>query len=125
MLNELAKEVLAINMANGWGDKPHEVGTNLMLIVSELSEALEADRNNRHFISPKDEKWLDDIKWKCKHSKEIFELSVKDSFEDEIADVIIRCLDLCARHDIDVDFHVRAKMEYNKSRGYHHGGKAY
>ena len=40
MLNELAKEVLAINDANGWGDKPHEVGTTLMLIVSELAELL-------------------------------------------------------------------------------------
>lgn len=55
MLNELAQEVLAINKANGWGDKPHEVGTNLMLIVSEIAEAMEADRNGRHCNAPKDQ----------------------------------------------------------------------
>lgn len=129
MLNELAKEVLAINEANGWGDKPHEVGTNLMLIVSELAEAMEADRKGRYCNVPKDKEWTifdprtfhrDNI-----HFKETFEENIKDRFEDEISDTIIRCLDLCARHNIDIDFHVRAKMEYNKTRGYHHGGKAY
>ena len=114
MLNELAKEVLDINIANGWGDKPHEVGTNLMLIVSELSEAMEADRKG--IFAQKD---------KYYKSKEAFEEYIKDSFEDEIADTIIRCLDLCARRGIDIDFHVRAKLEYNKTRGYHHGGKSY
>lgn len=124
MLNELAKEVLAINEANGWGDKPHEVGTNLMLIVSELAEAMEADRKGRYCNVPEDKKWtifdLGNI-----HFKKTFEENIKDRFEDEISDTIIRCLDLCARHNIDIDFHVRAKMEYNKTRGYHHGGKAY
>lgn len=129
MLNELAEEVLAINEANGWGDKPHEVGTNLMLIVSELAEAMEADRKGRYCNVPKDKEWTvfdprtfhrDNI-----HFKETFEENIKDRFEDEIADTIIRCLDLCARHNIDIDFHVRMKMEYNKTRGYHHGGKAY
>lgn len=131
MLNELAKEVLAINEANGWGDKPHEVGTNLMLIVSELAEAMEADRKGRYCNVPvaSEREWTifdprtfhrDNI-----HFKETFEANIKDRFEDEISDTIIRCLDLCARRGIDIDFHVRAKMEYNKTRGYHHGGKAY
>lgn len=114
MLNELAKEILAINEANGWGDKPHEVGTNLMLIVSELAEAMEADR--RHDYACVDN---------YDGSTEAFKQCIKDSVEDEIADTIIRCLDFCARRGIDIDFHVRAKLEYNKTRGYHHGGKAY
>lgn len=131
MLNELAQDVLAINKANGWGDKPHEVGTNLMLIVSELAEAMEADRKGRYCNIPdaneREDTEFDERTFHCSNMdfKEIFEKNIKDRFEDEIADTIIRCLDLCARHNIDIDFHVRAKMEYNKTRGYHHGGKAY
>ena len=129
MLNELAKEVLAINEANGWGDKPHEVGTHLMLIVSELAEAMEADRKGRWCNIPENKENTifdprtfhpDNI-----HFAETFKENIKDRVEDEIADTIIRCLDFCARHKIDIDFHVKAKMEYNKTRGYHHGGKAY
>ena len=47
MLNELAKEIQRINDANGWGEQQHEFGTYLMLIVSELAEALEAHRKGR------------------------------------------------------------------------------
>ena len=55
----------------------------------------------------------------------VFEQDVKNNIEDEIADTIIRCLDFCDMFEIDIESHVRAKMRYNKTRGYHHGGKAY
>ena len=51
-------------------------------------------------------------------SKQFFEENVKDTFEDELADSIIRLLDLSAMLDIDIEFHITQKMRYNKTRGY-------
>lgn len=47
-LNEISKEINQQNVRKGFHEEPREIGTLLMLVVSELSEALEADRNNRH-----------------------------------------------------------------------------
>lgn len=45
-----------------------------------------------------------------------FELYIKDTFEDEIADAIIRLLDLSAYLNIDIDKHMELKMKYNSMR---------
>ena len=121
-LNILGKKILKINQANGWGDKQHEVGTNLMLIVSELAEAMEADRKDK-YTEPN---MIYNLTLNQDDTfKEAFEATIKDKFEDEIADTIIRCLDLCARRNIDIDRHVELKLKYNSTRGYHHGNKKY
>ena len=98
------------------------IGEKLMLVVSELSEALEADRHGRRmkvgiggvmgWVSEEDF---------VKH----FKKHVKDTFEDELADAIIRIAHLSARLGIDLETHVLAKMRYNKSRQQKHGGKKY
>ena len=41
----------------------------------------------------------------------------------EIADVIIRALNFCGRHGIDIKKAIDEKMAYNKSRPFRHGGK--
>jgi NTP pyrophosphatase (non-canonical NTP hydrolase) len=84
----------------GFWDKDRNVGEMLMLIVSELGEAIEA------------------------HRKEIFGLGKKDTFEDELADTAIRLFDLCGGLGIDLEKQMRWKMEFNKSRKKRHG-KAY
>lgn len=53
-----------------------------------------------------------------------FREHVKDTVEDEIADAIIRLLDLSGYMGIDIDAHVGAKLAYNATRGTRHG-KAY
>lgn len=45
-INEACKEQHEAVLAKGFEHQP--IATNLMLIVSELSEAMEADRHNRH-----------------------------------------------------------------------------
>lgn len=84
-----------------------------MLCVSELSEALEADRKGNHakpFVSLSSEDF-----------KDKFEKNCKDTFEDELADAIIRILDLCGYLRINIDNHIRLKMKYNRMREYKHG----
>lgn len=46
-----------------------------------------------------------------------------EGFAVELADTIIRILDLCAAFDIDIDSAIQMKMEYNKTRPFRHGGK--
>lgn len=122
-LEKLKAEIYENNKARGFYEKPIETGTRLMLIVSELAEALEADRvDNKTRLTQVGRMNLsgqEDAVFKS-----LFENRVKNSFEDEIADVIIRCLDLCAAMDIDIEWHIRQKMRYNSMRE-HKQGKAY
>jgi NTP pyrophosphatase (non-canonical NTP hydrolase) len=115
-LNELSKEIYSQNVKKGFWDKPREVGTILMLINSELVEALEADRKSRHF-----ELKTKPIVNNISDFKSAFETHVKDTFEDEIADTIIRLLDLCGAAKIDIDWHIEQKLKYNQLRLHKHG----
>lgn len=74
------------------------IGELLMLIVSELGEALEAHRMG---IFAKENKYCNfeniyqDINGTMMLNTVLFESNFKDTFEDEIADVFIRLFDLC------------------------------
>jgi NTP pyrophosphatase (non-canonical NTP hydrolase) len=41
----------------------------------------------------------------------------------ELADCLIRILDICAAYDIDIESVISVKMKYNAMREYRHGGK--
>lgn len=79
----------------GFWDEEREIGTLLMLIVSELGEALEAHRKGD-----------------------------MENFAEELADVAIRLGDLCGGLGIDLEKAIVKKMAVNKSRPRLHG-KAY
>lgn len=113
-LNELGKRAFENATAKGFHDNPQNIATRLMLIVSELSEAMEADRKDRHAPSTKelDYTTLD---------TSTFKITVKDTFEDELADAAIRLVELAASLGIDLDMHVEMKMRYNATREYKHG----
>ncbi|MFA5196144.1 MAG: hypothetical protein WC401_10140 [Bacteroidales bacterium] len=118
-LNELSKEIHEYAQDKGFWDNPRETGTLLMLIVSELAEALEADRKIKYAL-PKEFKKNVDLggNW---HTN--FEVYIKDTFEDEIADTFIRLFDLCGAMNIDIEYHINQKLVYNASREYRHGKK--
>ena len=67
------------------------IGELLMLIVSELGEALEAHRCGR-FAEKELIDCLPDEGYRFEYA---FENQIKDTFEDELADVFIRLFDLC------------------------------
>lgn len=126
--NVLAKQVHETNVTRGFwegGLEAKNIGEVLMLIVSEVSEALEADRKNYYTKGniinalPDD---LENISDRL-YFKQEFEVAVKNSFEDELADVIIRVMDLCGAMNIDIDWHIEQKMKYNSLREYKHGKK--
>ena len=41
----------------------------------------------------------------------------------ELADCIIRIMDWAGSEDVDLDYVIRTKHEYNKTRPYKHGNK--
>jgi len=104
----------------------------LMLVVSELAEALEALRKDHYADQDVVESLSHDIELdrtdeefmlKAINWKTSFEQGVKSSFEDEIADVAIRLFDLCGGLGVDLEKHIEMKMKYNSMRGYKHGKK--
>jgi NTP pyrophosphatase (non-canonical NTP hydrolase) len=115
-LNRAATIVHNAARKNGFWDKESSVAEKLMLIVTELGEACEADRNGKRspghipYKPPFDE--VDVL---------VFKEHWKDTFEDELADVMIRLLDLAGGLGIDIEWHVNAKYEYNQTRPYKHG----
>jgi len=117
-LNQMAKELHQKAKNKGFWDEPREIGTLLMLIVSELAEALEADRNGKHTDMNLYEREIVNGDYTA------FQIQIKDTFEDEIADTFIRLFDLVGYLNLDIEKHIRLKMEYNQEREYRHG-KAY
>ena len=80
----------------------------LMLVVSELGEACEALRKDNRQPGH-----VDGV------GKEWF----KDTFEDEIADAVIRLLDMSEALGIDLEWQIEQKLKYNKTRPNKHGKK--
>ena len=125
-IKETAQAIHQINKDKGFWDKERNTGELLMLVTSELAEALEADRKGwvadkqRMQILQKDCNWEDNKAV----LKNVFDSDIKDTFEDEIADAVIRLFDLAEGMNIDLEFHIKHKMEYNQTRERLHG-KAY
>ena len=131
MLNELAKEIHKTAVEHGWWNLAPSFGEVVALCHSELSEALEEYRDGRPMLwrkcmtsegdTPCMEggcgDWTDSV---C----ELSCLSPKpEGIAVEMADCIIRILDWAAHEGVDMDAVVKAKMEYNRTRPYRHGGK--
>ena len=121
-LNQISKQFHKCSKNKGFWDEKREIGTLLMLIVSELSEALEADRKTKHANLSAFEYREEDRKLPEDFICDFQEL-IKDTFEDEIADTFIRLFDLVGHLGIDIEKHIELKMKYNQSREYKHGKK--
>lgn len=80
-----------------------EMIKDLGLLTSEIGEAVEFARTQ-----PKIMEVNDKDTW-------------KDTIEEEVADIFIRLCDFCGKHDIDLEYYVNKKMEYNSTRERLHG----
>ena len=125
MLNEIRDAIHNNSVAKGFWEEPNtNITEKIMLVVTELSEAVEAMRKlsknelNVHVKAHNSMIHSFDLEG---YNKENFEQYTKDSVGDEFADSIIRILDLCGKLGIDIEGHIKYKMEYNSTRPYMHG----
>lgn len=121
-LNELSIDVHKNAVEHGWWDSEREIGTILMLIVTELAETMEEHRNgfkpNEVYYSGKTKEG------EAFTSTTGTEICKKpEGIPIELADAVIRILDYCGKEGIDLDRAISIKHEYNKTRPYKHGGK--
>lgn len=101
-LNELRDEAYSIAKAHGWHDEELPDETYLMLIITEIAEAVQADRKGKHAYK---DKFLASLKPDDDGEmfSMLFEQYIKNSVEDELSDIIIRCLDLAALRGVSLD----------------------
>lgn len=88
-LTKLAKECHEIAKSKGFWDNPRSIDHCRGLAISELGEAINADRIHGRASIPD---FLTNIQDGCGF-KYSFELEIKNTFEDELADFLIRVLD--------------------------------
>lgn len=127
IISEISQNIHENAVEKGFWDGIHghkltseQLCQKLLLIISEVTEAMEADRKNRHCTS--------DISYICNYNIDEmfitdFEIGVKDTVEDELADSVIRIFDLAKKMNINLEKHIEAKNRYNKTRPAMHGKK--
>lgn len=91
-LSELSDMCHSIAKEKGFWDDERNIGEALMLMVTELAEAMEAHRKQ------------DDA-----------------NFREELADTFIRLFDFCGGHGIDIAAEIEKKTAKNRNRPYKHG----
>ena len=116
-LTEWSKEIHKANVEKGFYEEEKQFGTQIALIHSELSEALEADR---HKIKA-DLYQFESLMEEGNEFVTTFKETVKDSVEDELADAMIRIMDTCGHLGIDIQKHIELKLRYNSTRAHKHG----
>lgn len=103
-LNKLRDEVHTNAVAKGFWDEQLSDEHYLMLVITELSEAVEADRKGKRADRVL---FLDNINTPqpnpSAHWMYCFDLFIKDTVEDELADAFIRLLDLFGARGVSLD----------------------
>lgn len=125
-----ADAVYSVNHANGWFTDNRTFGDEMMLIVTEAAEAMEEFRDHGFAkgVQMKDgtRVWagVEDEDYDYPESDVPGHLPKPLGVASECADILVRLLDTCWRHDIDLGAEFRRKLAYNATRGFRHGGKS-
>lgn len=99
-LNDLRDAIYEDAVAHGlWDDEEDYMPTDCVYFIKDEVNELDCAAID----------WEDDI------------INDNSAFCDELADVIIMCLSVAGRLEIDIDAAVKRKMEINKGRPWKHG----
>ena len=103
-VKEFQERVFAWAKAKGWTERKVEIPEQCALIHSEITEALEAWRNN------------EPLSWTDENGK-------PQGIGSEYADAIIRIFHYASLLGLDMEEELERKATYNDTRAYRHGGK--
>lgn len=129
---DMREEVAEWIVAKGWDDD-RTFGDELILIVSELVEALEAFRSNGYLEWWTYQPVVNGVKMPKMTTDQLEALGIdeddwgpsrREGVAPEIAGTFVRLLDTCAKHGIELGVEFRREMDYNWTRTFRHGGKA-
>ena len=98
-INKLKERAYEVAVKHGWYDENWSMIHRIMMVVTELCEAIEADRNGKHanrkmFETQLNEMKFDGVWMYC------FRQYIKDTVEDEFADAVIRILTIAGQMGI-------------------------
>lgn len=102
-LNKLRDKAYQCAIAHGWHEENLSDEHFLCLVISELMEAVEADRKGMHANRANFEYYMKQRKRDDGEFMYAFKQDIKDSVEDELADACIRMLDLAGLRGYDLD----------------------
>ena len=97
-LNRLRDEAYATACNKGFHDEQKSDEHYLMLVITEIAEAVQADRKGLRADRERYDYAVD--RGMCNDIEECFERYIKNSIEDELADIVIRLLDFCGMKGI-------------------------
>lgn len=106
-LNELRDKAYQCAIAHGWHEEKHSNAHYFCLIISELMEAVQADRKDQRANVA----MLKDCEYnglpisednRTKVFKEYYDEFIKDSVDEELADACIRIFDLAGLRNIEI-----------------------
>lgn len=106
-LNQLRDKAYQCAVVHGWHDEDLSDEHFLCLVISELMEAVEADRKGKHSKIGMFKEWQGNSiplseETRQRRFKEDFEAYIKGSVEEELADACIRLLDLAGLRNVDL-----------------------
>ncbi|MBM6759441.1 hypothetical protein [Bacteroides mediterraneensis] len=123
-LNELRDKAYQCAVAHGWHEENLSNEHFLCLVISELMEAVEADRKGKHAKVAMFKEWQGNSvplteETRKRRFMEDFEAFIKGTVEEELSDACIRLLDLAGLRGISlssVPFPFHHRKEYKEER---------
>lgn len=115
---DIMKEIRQSNADHGFeAAGKHLFCEKMLLVVSEIAEALEEFRDGRGLT----EVYYRQQDGSCYPAQSNLTHIKPEGIPIEIADAVIRIFDWCEANGIDLEAAIRRKVEFNKTRPFKHG----